>query len=290
MKTKTNNSKNTTTTDIQAKVDFTLLFMVKDGNPNGDPNMANQPRQDSKTRQGLVTGECLKRKIRNQMEFLGKNLFVRSGNVLNDITEELGNEKKTCKFDDIRPELCQQYDDVRFFGGVLSTGIFNGDADGQLRGPVQIGMARSIDPIDIQRITVTRCCVTDKKDLEKERTMGERFITPFGLYRVHGSISVPYCEKTGFSQADLDLFLECLTQMFENDSSSGRPEMSAVKLFVFKHKSKLGNMPWFVLDEMVKVEKKTDVVNPRKVSDYNISLDETVRSTLVGKVDVLELL
>ena len=191
---------------------------------------------------------------------------------------------------DVRPVLCEKYFDIRAFGGVLSTGIFEGDVNGQLRGPVQLGMSRSVDPIDIQQITMTRCCVTNKKDIDKERTMGSRYITPFGLYKVCGTVMVPYAEKTGFSESDLKLLWDSLINMFENDKSTGRPEMGSVKLVVFKHQSKLGNHPSGVLYRSVNAVKKDGVQFPRNVEDYTIIIDENIKKSISGKVEIIELL
>ena len=273
--------------------DFTLLYYVKGGNPNGDPDYDNRPRLDDRTRHGEVTAECLRRKIRNYVEMSkqgekGYDIFVRSGAILNDITGEISKEVKSKLMKDVRPVLYQRYFDLRAFGGVLSTGLFSGDPDGQLRGPVQLGMSRSIDPIDLQQITITRCCVTDEKDTEKERTMGTRWITPFGLYMVHGSVMVPYAEKSGFSETDLELLWEALSNMFENDKSTGRPDMGSVKLVVFKHNSRLGSFPSWKLNNAVVSKKNDGVVSPRDVSDYTISIDEELKKQLVGKVDLIE--
>lgn len=284
---------------ITNKYDFTVYFYVKDGNPNGDPDSDNRPRLDDRTRHGEVTAECLRRKIRNYVEMAmdgkdGNDIFVRSGEILdgrsvyNNITEEVSKEVKSKLMKDVRPILYTRYFDIRAFGGMLSTGLFSGDPDGQLRGPVQFGMSRSIDPIDLQQITITRCCVTDKKDTEKERTMGGRWITPFGLYKVNGSIMVPYAEKSGFSEIDLNLLFDAITNMFENDKSTGRPDMGVVKFVVFKHNSRLGSFPSWKLTEAVIAKKKDGVINPRDVNDYTITIDETLRKQLDGKVEIIE--
>jgi CRISPR-associated protein Csd2 len=252
---------------IQNRYEFVYLFDVTNGNPNGDPDAGNIPRLDPESSKGLVTDVCLKRKIRNFIELTegdsqGYDIYVKEKSVLNHqnrkayeaLEIEPGakklpkNEKKARE---VTAWMCKNFFDVRTFGAVMTTEVNSG----QVRGPVQLAFAKSIDPIIPLEISITRMAVTNEKDLEKERTMGRKSIVPYGLYRVHGFISAKLADKTGFSETDLEKLWQALQMMFEHDHSAARGEMVARKLIVFQHKDALGNMPSHKLFERVTVER-----------------------------------
>ena len=233
--------------------DFLILFEVTNGNPNGDPDTGNMPRFDPNSNKGLVSDVCLKRKIRNYIELLepnrvtdenGFNILIKQGNVI-ETEQNKGIEaaKKQHKDDkDKQAEaamrwLCREFYDVRTFGGVLSTGndIMKGSAWGQVRGPVQFTFGQSFHAINPLEITITRCAVTKEEDKAKERTMGSKYIVPYALYAAKGYVSPAFAERTGFTQADLDLLFEALLQMFEHDRSAARGEMVVRGLYDFEH-------------------------------------------------------
>jgi CRISPR-associated protein Csd2 len=270
---------------IQNRYEFVFYFDVENGNPNGDPDGGNMPRIDFETNHGLVTDVCLKRKVRNFVEIAGEgaghDIYVREKAVLNQQHQKayeangLKSEKNKLPKDADKAKavtdwMCQTFFDVRTFGAVMTTEV----NAGQVRGPVQFGFARSVDPIMPQEVSVTRMAVTNEKDLEKERTMGRKSIVPYALYRAEGFISAPLAQKTGFSEADLDLFWTALAQMFDHDRSAARGKMAARDLIVFKHGSKLGNAPAHKLLDTVTAERaKGDDTPPRKFSDYTIRVD-----------------
>ena len=275
-------------TTLANRHDFVLLFDVANGNPNGDPDAGNMPRLDPETNEGLVTDVCLKRKIRNYVELAdgdkaGSAIYVREGAILNDqhrkayVDLRKGDEKaaKDAKLNPkndeeakaLRDWMCANFFDVRTFGAVMSTGI----NCGQVRGPVQFSFARSIEPIVPLEISITRMAATNEKEkAEREkgdgdgderrenRTMGRKHIVPYGLYRAHGFISAKLAERTGFSDADLDLLIEAMQNMFEHDRSAARGEMAARKLVIFKHASALGNAPAHKLFDLVHVGRNVD--------------------------------
>ena len=263
---------------IQNRYDFVFLFDVKDGNPNGDPDFDNQPRIDFETREGLVSDVCIKRKVRNYIQLKVEageldgskyDIFIRQGNILNDIINEenknaSGNEKKG------RISMCERYYDVRTFGAVLSTG----DGLGVVRGPVQFVFARSIDPIDSRTHSLTRCCITDNKDADKDNTFGNKSTVSYGLYRMHGYVSAFDGEKCHFTEEDLNLLWKALMNAFEHDHSAARGEMNARALIVFKHNSKLGNARSAQLFNRINVFKKENVEFPRSFEDYRITIDK----------------
>jgi CRISPR-associated protein Csd2 len=277
---------------IQNRYDFVLLFDVKDGNPNGDPDAGNLPRLDAETGRGLVTDVCLKRKIRNYVGLLkGEHppyeIYVKEKSVLNKTHErayieigaegELKGDDKKRKgagdtVDKARNWMCGNFFDVRTFGAVMSTGV----NCGQVRGPVQITFARSVDPIISSEHSITRMAVTTEKEAEAQsgdnRTMGRKFTVPYGLYMAHGFVSAPLAEQTGFSDGDMQLLLEALTNMFEHDRSAARGEMTTRGLYVFKHESKLGNAQAHTLFDRVQVQRKSDTP-ARSFSDYTVTID-----------------
>ncbi len=256
------------------RYDFVYLFDVKDGNPNGDPDAGNLPRIDPETGHGLVTDVCLKRKIRNYVGLVHKEeppfeIYVKEKAVLNlqherAYTEyELKPEKRKLpkKEEDAKKVtawMCGNFFDIRAFGAVMSTDV----NCGQVRGPIQFGFARSIEPIVSQEHALTRCAVTTEKEAKDQsgdnRTMGRKFTVPYGLYRVHGFINPHLAAQTGFdnNSKDLDLLWDSLEQMFEADRSAARGEMAPQSLIVFEHEDSLGNAPAHKLFERVSVSRK----------------------------------
>ena len=270
-------------TELKNRYDFMLLFDVKDGNPNGDPDAGNLPRIDAETGEGLVTDVCLKRKVRNYVQIVrsgaeGFDIFVKEKAVLNNLVdkayEELGidaNAKKPAKGENIdkgRNLLCKKYYDIRTFGAVLSVGA----NAGQVRGPVQITFARSVDPVVTMEHSITRMAVTKAEDVDKERTMGRKNTIPYGLFVAYGFVSPALAKQSGFSEEDLSLLWEALVGMFDQDHSAARGMMATQKLVVFKHDSALGNAPSHRLFDLVKIEKKSGVEVPRKFADYDVSI------------------
>ena len=270
---------------ITNRYEFVLLFDVENGNPNGDPDAGNMPRIDPETGHGLVTDVCLKRKIRNYVSLAkedaeGFKIYIQEKAVLNRTNEraykayELKSEAKKLpkKLEDAQKVtgwMCSNFYDIRSFGAVMTTEV----NCGQVRGPVQLAFAKSVDPIVPQEISITRMAVTNEKDLEKERTMGRKHIVPYGLYVSHGFISAPLAEKTDFSEEDLSLFWDALVSMFEHDRSAARGTMSSRKLFVFKHDNKMGNAPAHKLFDLIKIERAEGVKGPaRSFKDYSVSV------------------
>lgn len=271
---------------IQNRYEFVFFFDVTNGNPNGDPDAGNMPRLDPETSKGLVTDVCLKRKIRNFIEMsyenqAGYEIYVKEKSVLNlqnkRAYEALGIEpeskklpKDEAKAREITAWMCKNFFDIRTFGAVMTTEVNSG----QVRGPVQLAFAQSIDPIIPLEVSITRMAVTNEKELEKERTMGRKYIVPYALYRVHGFISAKLAEKTGFSDEDVQKLWQALQLMFEHDRSAARGEMAARKLVVFKHDSELGNQPAHKLFDSVKVERiNGEKDTPAKgYDDYRISV------------------
>ena len=254
---------------IQNRYEFVFFFDVRNGNPNGDPDAGNMPRLDPESSRGLVTDVCLKRKIRNFIELnyenqAGYEIYVKEKSVLNlqnkrayealSVKPEAKKlPKDEAKAREITQWMCQNFFDVRTFGAVMTTEVNSG----QVRGPVQLAFAQSVDPIVPLEVAITRMAVTNEKDknLDKERTMGRKYIVPYALYRVHGFISANLAAKTGFSDDDLAKLWQALTLMFEHDRSAARGEMAARKLIVFKHDSVLGSQPAHKLFDAVKVER-----------------------------------
>lgn len=288
---------------IKNRYDFVFLYDVRDGNPNGDPGFDNQPRIDFETREGLVSDVCIKRKVRNYVQLKVEagelssdkyDIFIRQGNILNNI---ISNENEKASGDEKKGRIgmCEKYFDVRTFGAVLSTGSEEAkDEDssedasskgkkkkgkkkglGVVRGPVQFVFSRSIDSIDSKTHSITRCCITNEKDADKDNTFGNKSTVSYGLYRMHGYISAFDGEKCHFSEDDLNLLWEALMNAFEHDHSAARGEMNARALIIFKHKSKLGNARSSELFNLVKVEKKSEIEFPRSFSDYEITIDES---------------
>lgn len=266
--------------ELKNRIDFVYMFDVQDGNPNGDPDAGNLPRVDAETGMGLVTDVCLKRKVRNYVEVAkagieGYDIFIKEKAVLDNLVEAVydtdevkAHESKAEQKDVAKKALCDKYFDIRTFGAVIATT----DKQGQVRGPIQLTFARSVDPINAEEHSITRMAVTKEADINKERTMGRKSTVPYGLYVCHGFISANLARQTGFDEDDLQLFWDALKNMFDVDRSAARGLMSAQKLIVFKHDSVLGNAPANKLFDLVKVEKiSTDV--PRKFGDYRVTVD-----------------
>lgn len=268
--------------EINNRIDFVYLFDVQDGNPNGDPDAGNLPRVDAETGMGLVTDVCLKRKVRNYVQVAkdlsdGYDIFIKEKAVLNSEIDKAHDDEDVKKAKDKTAAaclfMCKNYYDIRTFGAVMSTG----KNAGQVRGPIQLTFARSIDPIATAEHSITRMAVATEKEAEKQngdnRTMGRKATVPYGLYVCHGFISASLAKQTGFSEEDLELFFEALKNMFDVDRSAARGLMSAQKLIVFRHDSVLGNAPANKLFDLVKIKKNTEAA-PRSFSDYVVSIDK----------------
>lgn len=310
---------------LNNRYDFALIFDVKDGNPNGDPDAGNMPRLDAETGHGLVTDVALKRKVRNFVALVKDQdmrepeagqkrfeIYVREKAILNHqnqrayaalkldaveapaetsaeaeapttAAEEADTKKKTAKKEkrkgsaedvsNARDWMCQNFFDVRTFGAVMSTGI----NCGQVRGPVQLTFARSVEPVVALEHSITRMAVATEGEAEKQqgdnRTMGRKHTVPYGLYVVHGFVSSFLAKQTGFDEDDLELLWQALGQMFEHDRSAARGEMATRGLYVFKHNSELGDAPAHALFERIQIRKTADV--PRSFADYSVNVDET---------------
>lgn len=281
------------TNTIQNRYDFVYLFDVENGNPNGDPDARNMPRIDPETSHGLTTDVCLKRKVRNYVEIVKNDaapyrIYIKEKAILNRTHDEAldaihaegkaGEKGKRGKGEEVEKAkkwLCDNFFDIRTFGAVMMT-----DKNcGQVRGPVQLNFARSIDPIVPMDISITRVAVTTEKEAEQQgggnRTMGRKYIVPYALYRTEGYISANLAEKTGFSESDLQLFWDALASMFEHDHSAARGKMNARKLIVFKHATAMGNAPAQTLFDRVKVERAGSVEKPpRAFLDYRVLIDK----------------
>lgn len=268
--------------ELKNRIDFVYIFDVQDGNPNGDPDAGNLPRVDAETGMGLVTDVCLKRKVRNYVQVAkgcaeGNDIFIKEKAVLNTLIDAAHEEEDVkCAKDKTlaaRDVMCKKYYDIRAFGAVMSTG----KNAGQVRGPIQLTFARSIDPIATMEHSITRMAVATEKEAEKQggdnRTMGRKATIPYGLYVCHGFISANLAKQTGFSEEDLNLFWDALKNMFDVDRSAARGLMSAQKLIVFKHDSVLGNAPANKLFERIKIEKKCEGA-PRKFDDYKVTINK----------------
>ena len=280
---------------IKNRYDFVILFDVENGNPNGDPDAGNMPRVDPETGYGLVTDVCLKRKIRNYVETLkedaeGYRIYIKDGVPLNrsdkaamaalGIDDDLKSAKKSDPDIDrrLRDYMCKNYFDIRTFGAVMTTFVKGALNCGQVRGPVQIGFARSVDPIVPQEVTITRVAITTEADAENKATeMGRKHIVPYALYRAEGFVSANLARKTtGFSEDDLKLLWQAILNMFENDRSAARGKMAVRELIVFKHDSELGNAPSYKLFDAVTVSKNDGVDVPRCYRDYTVTVDEHI--------------
>ena len=316
-------------TTLSRRHDFVLIFDVTNGNPNGDPDAGNLPRLDPETNHGLVSDVSLKRKIRNYVELAregqtGHHIYVQEGAILNEKHRQAyvalrPDDPKAAKDAKLNPKddaeaaalrdfMCRNFFDVRTFGAVMSTGI----NCGQVKGPVQMTFASSVEPILPVEISITRMAATNEAEQKKRadgedgdvrtdnRTMGRKHIVPYGLYVAHGFISAKFAERTGFSETDLALLFEALQNMFEHDRSAARGEMTARKLIVFRHAGALGNAPAHALFDRIKIGRKVDgefrdiddrglgnLPPARKFADYTVRID---RDGLPEGVEILDLL
>lgn len=281
---------------IKNRYEFVILFDVENGNPNGDPDAGNMPRVDPETGLGLVTDVCLKRKIRNYVETVkedatGYRIYIKDGVPLNrsdaeayaalDVTEKTVKAKKKENPDldrNIRDWMCANFYDIRTFGAVMTTFVKAALNCGQVRGPVQMGFARSVEPVVPQEVTITRVAITTEADAENKGTeMGRKYIVPYGLYRCEGYISANLARKTtGFSEKDLELLWEAILNLFEHDHSAARGKMAVRELIIFKHDSELGCAPAHKLFDTVKVTRThpEDITPTRSYQDYVVTVDE----------------
>lgn len=299
--------------EITNRYDFMLVFDVKDGNPNGDPDAGNLPRMDAETGQGLVTDVCLKRKVRNYIQLTkgdveGYDIFVKEKAILNN---EIGKAYEKLGFDLSKPpvnatdgkkrnkdgqgqgseisrarwQMCRDYFDIRTFGAVMSTGA----NAGQVRGPVQLTFARSVDPVVTLEHSITRMAVATEAESEKQggdnRTMGRKNTVSYGLYVAYGFVSPALAKQTGFSQEDLEELWKALIGMFDQDHSAARGLMATEKVIIFKHETALGNAPSHKLFDLVQIARKPGVVVPRSFKDYDLDLPE--RSSLPPGVELI---
>ena len=303
-------------TALNNRYDFVYLFDVTNGNPNGDPDAGNLPRLDPETNHGLVSDVCLKRKVRNYVAMTrgdapGHEVFVAERAILErqqkrawdaiapNIADRTKLPKDEQKAREITSWMCANFFDVRTFGAVMST---KGANCGQVRGPVQFGFARSVEPILPLEVSITRMAATTEADAESKgdvRTMGRKHIVPYGLYRGHGFVSACLADGagagTGFSDEDLELFWTALERMFDHDRSAARGEMTARRLIVFKHDSALGAAPAHRLFERVTIKRvfKAEQHNlgdhglppARSYSDYAVHVDESDLPAGVGVMD-----
>ena len=280
---------------IKNRYDFVILFDVENGNPNGDPDAGNMPRIDPETGYGLVTDVCLKRKIRNYVETVKENdenyrIYIKDTVPLNrsdadaikalGISEDLKAAKKSDPDIDrrLRNYMCEHYYDIRTFGAVMTTFVKGALNCGQVRGPVQLSFARSVDTIIPQEVTITRVAITTEADAEKKGTeMGRKYIVPYALYRAEGYVSANLARKTtGFSEDDLQLLWEAILNMFENDHSAARGKMAVRELIVFKHSSELGNAPAYKLFDAVTVQRKDPTPPARSYRDYTVTVSDAL--------------
>ena len=314
-------------TALTNRYDLVLIFDVKNGNPNGDPDAGNLPRLDPETNHGLVTDVCLKRKIRNYVELAhagedGRHIYVEEGAILNDKHRQAyralrpedpkvdKDAKLNPKSDEeaarLRQFMCDNFFDVRTFGAVMSTGV----NCGQVRGPVQLTFARSAEPIVPAELAITRMAATNEAERKQRtegadegdartdnRTMGRKYIVPYGLYVAHGFISAKLAQRTGFDEGDLELLLTAMADMFEHDRSAARVEMTVRKLIIFKHANELGNAPAHTLFDRVRIARQFDgeahtidhridnLPPARDFSDYTITID---RAGLPDGVEIIE--
>lgn len=280
---------------IKNRYDFVILFDVENGNPNGDPDAGNMPRIDPETGYGLVTDVCLKRKIRNYVETVKENdenyrIYIKDTVPLNrsdadaikalGISEDLKAAKKSDPDIDrrLRNYMCEHYYDIRTFGAVMTTFVKGALNCGQVRGPVQLSFARSVDTIIPQEVTITRVAITTEADAEKKGTeMGRKYIVPYALYRAEGYVSANLARKTtGFSEDDLQLLWEAILNMFENDHSAARGKMAVRELIVFKHSLELGNAPAYKLFDAVTVQRKDPTTPARSYRDYTVTVSDAL--------------
>lgn len=279
--------------DPKKRYDFILAFDVRDGNPNGDPDAGNLPRIDVETMQGLVTDVALKRKVRNYVQLTrgdqrGYDIYVKHRGILAREQQKayeaknLENVEKPSAdtIKDAREWMCSQYYDIRMFGAVMSGKQYNA---GQVRGPLQLTFARSVDPITPHDMTITRVALTNANDAQKTAnddevearhgTMGRKAYIPYGLYIAHGYFTPAFAAQTGVQSEDLDVFWDTLINMWDVDHSAARGQMATRGLYVFEHESAYGNAPSHMLFDTIHIEKKEDVETARSSKDYTVTID-----------------
>ena len=288
----------THTFNTKNRIDFLFIFDCLDGNPNGDPNMDNLPRQDPETGHGLVSDVAIKRRIRNYVEATGTRIYVKAGTALDETRDEAyqalgvddgstkdddgkkkkakGLAKKDTSIDSLRDWMCEKFYDIRTFGAVMSQSKKN---CGQVRGPVQITFSRSVDPIVPMSQAITVCAAQTGAEDKENQTMGRKAMMPYGLYVGRGFFSPALAKQTGFGDDDFKLLVQALLGMFEQDRSASRGTQTMRKVVVFQHSSPLGNARSADLFDLVKIVSKTKT--PRSFSDYSIE---------VGKVDGVEVM
>lgn len=286
-------------TPVQNRYDFVFFFEVTDGNPNGDPDAGNMPRIDPETHQGLVTDVCLKRKVRNfvadiKKEAAGYKIYVRERAVLNNQhraaytaqgiepkAKELPKEEAKARA--LTTWMCENFYDIRTFGAVMTTEV----NAGQVRGPIQLTFARSLHPVVPSEFSITRCAITNERDLNKERTMGRKFTVPYGLYRCHGFLNASLAERTGFSEDDLALFKSALNEMFELDRSAARGLMAPVRCIAFRHEKRTGNARADELFRTVSASLHPEIAAthrpPRSRDDYSIALADNLPAGVIAQ-------
>lgn len=283
-------------TDPSRRHDFVMLFDVVDGNPNGDPDAGNMPRLDPETNQGLVTDVCIKRKIRNYVDLTqegrdGMRIYVQDkGIALNTLhaaayqetnLKSTGAKQSRGDVDVARQYMCRNYYDVRMFGAVMTTGV----NCGQVRGPLQLTFARSVDPVFPMDVAITRVAITRPEDAGvvvaddgkatkgKTTEIGRKSVVPYGLYVGHGFFSAPFAQKTGATADDLALLWGSLQGMWDVDRSASRGMMALRGLYVFSHDDALGKAPAQDLFDRVSVSRIDESSAPRRFRDYQVSVD-----------------
>src|SRR5690625_1170301 len=292
--------------DVDSRYDFVLAFDVMDGNPNGDPDAGNLPRVDPETMQGIVTDVALKRKVRDYVQTVygtedGYDIYVKHRGILTREQQKafqaLGiedeEESSASKVKDAREWMCQHYYDTRMFGAVMSTTKYNA---GQVRGPLQLTFARSIDEITPLDITITRGALPNADDADKEvpldeaearyGQMGRKAYIPYGMYVAYGFYSPNFARQTGVKERDLEIFWESLMNMWDLDRSASRGRMATRGLYIFKHESMYGNAPSHLLFDKISISRNEEVKSPRSVKDYAVSIDKD----LPDGVELIELL
>jgi len=283
---------NSIITDVSKRHDFVMLFDVTDGNPNGDPDAGNLPRVDPETMQGLVTDVCLKRKVRNYVDALSGDqenmkIYVQNkGIALNDMhkraydaegMKSTGTKQKRDDVDVARKWMCKNFYDIRMFGAVMTTEV----NCGQVRGPLQITFARSIDQIIPMDISITRVAVTKPEDTKsvdgetegggKTSEMGRKAILPYGLYKTYGFFTPGFAKDTGVSSADLEIFWAALQNMWDLDRSASRGMMACRGIYIFSHDNPYGNAPANSLLELIDVPKLSG--SPRSFTEYKSKIN-----------------
>lgn len=267
---------------LNHKIDFALVLSVRHANPNGDPLNGNRPRETYEG-YGEISDVCLKRKIRNRMMDLGAPVFVQSNDrcidgckSLKDRADSIPALKKEKDADVYAKVACQTWLDVRSFGQVFAFKN-GGEADGVsigVRGPVSIHPAFSVDPVEISSLQITKSVNGVSGAKKSSDTMGMKHRVDFGIYTTFGSINCQLAEKTGFTQEDADLIKQALLTLFENDTSSARPDgsMEVIRLYWWEHNCKSGQYSSAKVHRCLHV--KSTCETPHSAEDYEITCDE----------------